>query len=220
MPCTCGTCAAYERAFDRGYAEDDLEGYRRDGPSKQTRALIDAVAALAAPEGATVLDIGGGIGAIQLELLKRGASRTTDVDGSSAFIAVARAEAARQGFGDRTAYLHGDVVALATQVPPADIVTLDRVICCYPDMPALVGLAAERTQRALGLVWPREAWWMHGAIAAFNLVQRFKRFPLTQHLHHFGAVDAVAQAHGLSLRGRARYRPVAAAGLRPRARGN
>lgn len=200
MPCTCGACAAYESAFDRGYAEGDLKAYLRHGPSKQTRGLIDAVTALVPPVGASVLDIGGGVGVIQLELLKRGASRAVDVDGSSAFIAVARAEAARQGFDERTAYLHGDAVALAAQVPPADIVTLDRVICCYPDMPALVGLAAARTQHALGLVWPREAWWMHGAVAIFNLSQRFRQFPLTQHLHHFGAVDAVAQAHGLSLR--------------------
>lgn len=199
MACACGACAAHESTFDRGYAEGDLKAYLRHGPSRQTRALIDAVAGLAPPAGASVLDIGGGVGAIQLELLKRGASRAIDVDGSSAFIAVARAEAERQGYGDRTAYLRGDAVALAAQVPPADIVTLDRVICCYPDMPALVGLAAARTQRVLGVVWPREAWWAHAAIAVFNLYQRLKRYPLTQYLHHFSAVDAVAQAHGLTL---------------------
>src|SRR6266508_4007771 len=116
----CCQCRGMESQFDRGEAERKLRAYRRGGPVLSTR---------------TLLDIGGGVGAIQHELLKAGAARATDVDASNAYLDAARAEAARQGHADRATFHHGDFVALADAIAPADIVTLDRVICCYHDMP-------------------------------------------------------------------------------------
>lgn len=193
-------CCAFENAFDAGYAEGNLKSYHKDGPAKSTRALLSAIHSLNDVRGATVLDIGGGVGAVQLELLKAGAASAFDVDGSQAYIAVAKREAERQGFADRTSYLHGDFTQVVDQVAPADIVTLDRVICCYPDMRSLVGAAAQKARKLLGLVWPREAWWAHAGIAAFNFFTRFSRYPLIQTLHAQHDVDAVAGECGLALR--------------------
>jgi magnesium-protoporphyrin O-methyltransferase len=200
MACTNKCCCAFENAFDAEYAEGDLEDYLKNGPAQSTQALLRAVQSLAGVRGATVLDIGGGAGAVQLELLKAGAQSTFDVDGSQAYLAVAKREAARQGYADRTGYLHGDFTQVADQVEPADIVTLDRVICCYPNMRSLVDAAAQKAQRVLGLVWPREAWWMHVGVAAFNLFERFGKYPLIQTLHAQRDVDAVAGAHGLVMK--------------------
>ena len=91
-----------------------------------------------------MLDIGGGIGAIQLELLAAGASRAQAVDASEAYVETARAEAERRGYGDQTTARVGDFVELAPSIEPADVVTLDRVVCCYPDVDALLGAAAEQ----------------------------------------------------------------------------
>src|SRR5947199_213845 len=83
-----------------------------------------------------------------------GASGATDVDASAAYLAAAREEAARQGHAERVAYHHGNFVDLAATLPPADIVTLDRVICCYHDMPALVERSSAKAARLYGLVYP------------------------------------------------------------------
>ncbi len=200
MTCTNTCCCAFENAFSPHYVESDLRGYLRRGPSTSTLALLRAVQTLIDARDATVLDIGGGVGAVQLELLKAGAQSTFDVDGSQAYLAVAKREAARQGYADRTAYLHADFTQVADAVAEADIVTLDRVICCYPDMRSLVGAAAQKTRKVLGLVWPREVWWAHAGIATFNFFMRFSKYPLIQTLHAQQDVDAVAGAHGLALR--------------------
>lgn len=200
MACTNKCCCAFEDAFNAEYAEGDLKDYLRKGPAKSTQALLSAIQSLTDVRDATVLDIGGGVGAVQLELLKAGASSAFDVDGSQAYIAVAKREAARQGYAGRTGYLHGDFTQVADDVEAADIVTLDRVICCYPDMHALVNAAAQKARRVLGLVWPREAWWAHAGVAVFNIFERFSKYPLIQTLHAQRDVDAVAGAHGFAMK--------------------
>ncbi|MCS6847042.1 MAG: class I SAM-dependent methyltransferase [Anaerolineae bacterium] len=200
MKCCAGSnCRAFESVFDASYAEDDLEEYRAHGPAKSTRALLQAIQDATPVAGATLLDIGGGVGAVHHELLKAGARSAVDVDGSSAFLAAARREAERLGHADRVSYLHGDFVTLAGEIASADIVTLDRVICCYPDMPQLVGAAAARARRVLGLVFPRDAWWARAGVWAVNLFERLRRDPLLFYVHRVTDVDAVAGRNGLRL---------------------
>ncbi|HEY6092880.1 MAG TPA: class I SAM-dependent methyltransferase, partial [Gemmatimonadales bacterium] len=144
---SCCAASPCESQFDRKRAARELESYRADGPSNATtRALIQLLGRTSAA-GSTLLDIGGGVGAIQYDLLARGARAVTAVDASSAYQQAARAEAERQGVSARIDFRLGDFVALAPDVPAADIVTLDRVVCCYPDMEPLVRLSAERCRR-------------------------------------------------------------------------
>ncbi|HET7581239.1 MAG TPA: class I SAM-dependent methyltransferase, partial [Candidatus Limnocylindria bacterium] len=147
----------YDEHFNAEDARRDVLEYRAHGPDGSTRRLLDALIAQGATSG-TLLDIGGGVGVIQLELLEAGMTSSVDVDASAPFIAAARAEAEERGLGDRTSYRHGDFVALADSVEPADVVTLDRVICCYPDAVRLVSRSAERARRLYGLVYPVNRW--------------------------------------------------------------
>ncbi len=101
----CCQCQGIEGLFNQREAARRLKAFQRKGSETSTRVLLDALRA-AGIEGATLLDIGGGIGAIQLELLGAGASSATDVDASTAYISAARDEAARRGFGDRVTYQH------------------------------------------------------------------------------------------------------------------
>ncbi len=96
---TCRQCQGIECLFDRREALRKLSSYQRQGPSQTARLLLDAVKA-AGVEGATLLDIGGGVGVAQLELLAAGLRSATDVDASSAYLDVAREEAQRRGYGD------------------------------------------------------------------------------------------------------------------------
>ena len=178
-------------------AEHDLRRYRRRGPSKPTRMLLDAIRREGV-EGATLLDVGGGVGVVGLELLDAGARQATGVEASAAYVRAAQAEAARRGHGDRVEYRIGDFVELADGVAPADVVTLDRVICCYPDMESLVARSADRAGRLYGLIYPRDRWWVAAIIRVTNLAMRLSRRAFRAHLHRPSAVDAVARRHGLA----------------------
>jgi methyltransferase family protein len=190
-------CQGVDKVFGERTAQHDLRRYRKRGPAKPTRMLVEALAREGV-DGATVLDIGGGVGAIQQELLDAGAARATGVEASEAYLRAAAEEARRRGHDDRVSHVRGDFVELAGTVEPADVVTLDRVICCYPDMEALVGRSADRARRLYGLVYPREAWWVALGIRVTNLGMRMTRRRFRAHLHRTSAVDAVAREHGLA----------------------
>jgi Methyltransferase domain len=110
-------------AYDQKVAAADVSRYRKNGPRPWTRTLIEAIKAEGV-KGATLLDIGGGIGVIQHELLDSGAAHATSVEASSAYLAEARRETDQRGLVDRVTYHHGDFVDLADSIQPADVVTL------------------------------------------------------------------------------------------------
>ena len=197
--CDCG-CA---NVFSSREADNDLKRYREQGPDGTTRALIDAIVAEGV-EGASVLDIGGGIGAIQLGLLDAGAARATSVDATEAYVETSRAEAARRGYGDRVTARLGDFVELAPTVDDADVVTLDRVICCYPDLARLLGSAAGKARRSVGLVYPRLTWWTRLGSRAFAAWGWLTRDPTRWRLHPDAAVDGMLRGAGFERRDIAR----------------
>lgn len=186
----------YDAAFDADEARRDLLQYRANGPDLSTRRLLDALIAEGV-EGAALLDIGGGVGAVHLELLAAGAARATDVDASSAYLATAEAEAAERGWQDRTTYRHGDFTRVANEVEPADIVTLDRVICCYPDARALIGRSAALARRLYGVVHPVDRWWTRALARLGNLGYRVFRNPYRMHVHSQPLIDSLLAEAGL-----------------------
>jgi predicted TPR repeat methyltransferase len=196
---SCCHCQGAETLFDAKVATRELRQYRRRGPRKTTRLLLDALKA-AGVAGRTLLDIGGGVGVIQHELLRGGVTEASGVEASTAYLAAAREEAARQGHADRLRLEHGNFVALAPTLPPADIVTLDRVICCYPDMPALVGLSVALAREAYGLVYPRDTWWVKLGLALGNLALWVRRTPFRTYAHPTAAVDALVRGQGFAPR--------------------
>lgn len=198
MPAPC--CDAdYDAMFDARTARRDLNAYRRSGPTGSTSRLIDAIKA-AGVDGATVLDIGGGVGVVGFELLAAGADRLTDVDAARAYVAIARREATRRGLDDRVTFRHGDFVALAEEIEPADIVTLDRVVCCYGDWTALVDRSAARAQRLYGLVYPTDRWWTRFGIGMGNLTLRLLRRSFRGYVHPERAIDDRVRAAGFEPR--------------------
>jgi magnesium-protoporphyrin O-methyltransferase len=195
----CCQCKGIETVFNENEARGELKSYRKKGPAKTTRMLIEALKAQGV-EGMTLLDIGGGVGAVQHELLRSGVERATGVDASSAYIKVVREEAERQGHAEQVSYHHGNFVDLAPEIPPADIVTLDRVICCYHDVKSLVGLSAEKASALYGLVYPRDTWWTRVALALGNLWLYIARNPFRGYVHSSETVEALVRGSGLTRR--------------------
>jgi len=195
----CCQCQGMETLFDDKTATNDLKAYRKKGPSKTTRMLIDALKAQGV-EDMTLLDIGGGVGVIQHELLNSGAGSATGVDASAAYIEAAKQEAGRQGHAEQVSYHHGNFVDFAPNLEQADIVTLDRAICCYHDMPALVGLSSQKAGKLYGVVYPRDTWWIKIAIIILNFGLWLRRNPFRVFVHPTKAVEAVVRGNGLKRR--------------------
>ena len=168
---TCTQCLGIEDLFSEEYVAKELKDYRRRGPDKTTRILIEALKKENV-EGQTLLDIGGGLGTIQHEMLSAGVQHATDIDASNAYIKAAKAESTRRGYAGQVDYQHGNFVDLAADIPPVDIVTLNRVICCYPDMQKMVSLSVSRADKLYGLVYPRDVWWTKIGLAIQNFVLR------------------------------------------------
>ena len=191
----CGCDKGFE-IFDRASAEADLERYRTKGPDTSTRRLLDMIRARGV-RGANVLDIGSGIGVIDHELLRDGAGHALLVDASAPSLEAARNEARRRGQLDRVDFVDGDFVSRADAIDPADIVTLDRVVCCYPDMESLVRLSASRARFLYGLVLPRDRAILRLGLRVMNLWFRLRGMAYRGFLHPNARVDAIAAEAGL-----------------------
>lgn len=160
-------------SYDGHHAAEDLEEWRRRGVRPTTRELIDALLAQDIA-GARLVDIGAGVGMVHLTLLEAGAASAVDVDASQEYLDAARSEATRRGLVERVEYLHGDVVALTEQLTPADVVTLDTVICCYPFLAPLLDAATRPGPRLVGLTYPRDVWWMRIVMNLWNIRRRLQ----------------------------------------------
>ena len=193
MPCNC--CEITDNAFSESEAKAELRNYRRRGPMKQTNLILRAVRSLNL-KNVDLLDIGGGIGAIHHELLEDVARQATHVDASSAYLTQAKAEAARRGHSQQVNFIHADFTDVASNLPEADIVTLDRVVCCYPDFRGLLTAAAEHSRRAVALTYPREVWYLRVALKVANFFQRLRRDPFRVFLHPIHEMDALLKAEG------------------------
>lgn len=195
----CG-CDDFFSIFDRRTAEEDRERYRRSGPDRTTRMLLDLLRPYVS-KGSTVLDVGGGIGVIDQELLRSGAGHAMLVDASPAYLGVARDEARRTNTLDRIEHVEGDFVRLAGGIDRADIVTLDRVVCCYPDAESLVWLSAARARRAYGLVLPRDGWLSRLGVRLINVGFRVRGRSYRSFVHSNAAVDRLVAEQGLHAMG-------------------
>jgi len=193
-------CDRIECKFDEPYASEKLALYRDAGPDTSTRVLLDAILAEGVG-GKTLLDIGGGVGAIQHELLKAGVSSVQEVEASAAYVEACRDEATRLGHADRITHLTGDLVAVAADVQRADIVTLDRSLCCWHDMLSLVEASAGKSTWLYGLVYPRDTWWVrHGWRIWSNVRQMLNRTSMRVFAHRTRDVEAILARQGLMRR--------------------
>jgi magnesium-protoporphyrin O-methyltransferase len=154
------------------------------------RDLVDLCGAV---HGETVLEVGGGIGALELELLESGAARATNVELSGGYEEAANKLLAGRAVERRV----GDFVT--EDVPPHDVVVMHRVVCCYPDAGELVGAAAARTQRVLVLTLPQQRRWIGWGLAAVNGWLSLRRCGFRTYQHSFAEVEAAANAGGLRL---------------------
>ncbi len=169
MACTSHCCGS-ESIFDNKEAQKNLKKYRKKGPDKFTTRLLDALNQHELTN-LTLLDIGGGIGILQHELLKKGVSKTTDVDASPESIATAKEIMKENGMEEKMEFVYSDFNECHKDIAKHDIVTLSRVVCCYPDAVGLINNSAIKANKYYGIIYPR------GGIIA-EIIQAFMNFGL------------------------------------------
>jgi magnesium-protoporphyrin O-methyltransferase len=199
-----GCCAPteYRRFFSRKVAAKDARRYRSRGLTGTARQLTELAGDVT---GASVLDVGGGIGAIELELLEAGAARATSVEISSAYEGEAQALLTERGLAARVERRVADFVSDAETIEAHDVVVLHRVVCCYPDVDGLVGAAAARARRVLVLTYPQVHWYTKLGLRAINACLRLSRCGFRTYAHPVDQIFAAAAAKGLTPAARRRH---------------
>jgi hypothetical protein len=147
-----------------------------------------------------LLEIGGGVGEIHLELLRRGAERAVSLELSPAFDADAARLAGEAGVQDRVERRLHDIAVDPGAIAPADVVVLHRVVCCYPDYERLLGAAAAHAGRALVFSHPRRNLVSRLVVGAENLGFRLMRREFRVFAHPPEAMLAVLREHGMAAR--------------------
>ena len=186
----------YEEIFGPRFAHRQARRYRKRGLDATAQRMVDFLTARGI-EGATVLEIGGGVGEIQLELLRRGAAHATNLELVDAYDAPARNLAAEAGMSGRVSRRLLDIAATPDEIGPADIVVLHRVVCCYPDYQRLLGAAADHARRLLAFSHPPRNPASRAIIAAQNAVFRLAGRSYRAFTHPPAAMLDVLSRRGL-----------------------
>jgi magnesium-protoporphyrin O-methyltransferase len=199
--CSSGFCSATEKHFGERVAARQVEDYRRKGPGVTTRLLRDGLLT-AGPLRGTLLDIGSGVGALTFELLTMGLDRAVAVDASSAHVDAGRREGIRRGHKDAVEWKHADFVSSASEFQSATVVTLDRVVCCYPAYEELLRKALQRTTHRFALSYPRGRWYMQIAMSLENVGRRLTGNTFRTFVHSPTAMESLITEHGFRLASR------------------
>jgi magnesium-protoporphyrin O-methyltransferase len=181
VPC-CSCATDYRRFFDRKQARRDARRYRRKGLDAAGRKLV-ALAGEGALAGATVLEVGGGVGDLSIELLRAGAVSAVNVELSGEYEDEAGALLREAGLEGRVERRLGDFAEEASGLEPADVVVLNRVVCCYPDAPRLLELSSGLARRTVVLSYPRETAANRLLFGAINVSLRLRRCALRVYVH-------------------------------------
>lgn len=189
-----GNCCSprlYGKVFSEKTARRDARRYRRKGLKDTEREVVDFLRGRVE----AVIDVGGGVGSIDVELLKAGARRAVDVELSPSYEPEARRLAEEAGVADGFEYRVANVAA--DDLEPADAVVMHRVVCCYPDGEELVRRGAAHAERFLLVTLPRDAVWVRAGVRALNFGLWVLRLKFRTYAHPVARV--LAAAEGMSL---------------------
>jgi hypothetical protein len=191
-------CVATDRHFTPSRAQTELARYRRQGPSGTARLILESLRDLEiTPQ--TLLDIGAGIGVLHHELLGRGVGRAVHIEAAIAYVAAAEEESERRGHLGRVQFRHGDFVDLASELGSAELVTLDRVVCCYPELEPLVLLSAEKAERYYALSFPLDRWYVRAHMRWQNCRRRRTGNAFRTFVHPVTQIEAMVRTAGFQV---------------------
>jgi 16S rRNA G966 N2-methylase RsmD len=188
----------YQNVFDDRFARRSARAYRRRG-LKDIQLRMVSFLAERGIQDASVLEIGGGVGDLQVELLSRGAREATNLEISRNYETEAAALLERSGMADRVKRRFVDIAGSPDEVEPADVVVLHRVVCCYPDYQRLLSAAASHARRLLVFSHPPRNRFTRALLYCENLLHRLRGSDFRAFVHPPAAMIAAVEAQGLSV---------------------
>jgi magnesium-protoporphyrin O-methyltransferase len=195
----CCTPKGYRQIFSEKNAAGELARYRRKGLDETSKRIFDFIRDRGV-EGKILLEVGGGIGAIEIELLKAGMARAVNVELTPTYEVAAAELVAETGMGDRVDRRVMDFAEAGPEIEAADVVVMNRVVCCYPDMPKLAGAAADRAKGMLVMSFPNRRWWTRLGLTVANLGFRIIRMQFRVFLHPPALILAAVEQRGFKTR--------------------
>jgi len=193
----CCNARGCDEFFTARMAARAAERYRENGIDKTAHRMV-AFLSDNGLEGATVLEIGGGVGEVQIELLKLGAAHTLNLELSPGYEEEALRLLQESGLEDRADRRIHDIAADPVPVEPADVVVLHRVVCCYPDYERLLGAAADCARRLLVFSYPPRNVVSRFLLGSENLLSRLRRREFRVFAHDPARMLAVVRERGLT----------------------
>ena len=175
-------CCGSESIFDKKEAAKNLKKYQKKGPEKFNQRLLDGLYQHEL-NNLTLLDIGGGIGILQHELLKKGVVKTTDVDFSPESIATAKELMQENNAEGKMEFVYADFNDCHNDVKKHDIVTLARVVCCYPNAVELLNNSTAKANQYYGLIYPRTGFIAQIVQKIMNFGMYLKKNPFRVYMH-------------------------------------
>jgi hypothetical protein len=182
--------------FTERIARRDARRYRRKGLDGTAQRIVDFLTRRGLA-GRTVLELGGGVGALQIELLKAGAKRGLVLEVSGAYEEEACALLDEAGLAERAERRLADLAEDPDAAGPADAVVMHKVVCCYPDPDKLVGAAADRAGSMLAMSFPRDRMLTRVGFRLVNGVMRLRGSSFRAYVHPVESILAPARARGL-----------------------
>ena len=196
MPCSCCAGDSLDIFGEKG-ARRELRRYLRKGLGGDDAKLIAEWAEQGGLDGATVAEVGGGIGQLQVELLRRGAVAGTVVEVVPAYAAPAAQLARAAEVDAKSTFLLADLLETPDALEPADVVVLRRVVCCSPDGPALLAVAAGKTRRTLLASYPRDRFLTRAFVRGQNALLALIHKRFRAYVHPPDLLERVLADHGL-----------------------
>ena len=196
---TTAHCCGAEKIFDYKNAQKELKKYLKKGPGKSTKRLINSLSNYD-KSNKSLLDVGSGVGSIMWDFLENGGSNTTDVDASTAYLETAKKYAQQQNWEDRVTFQQGDLTDTINNGQVFDFVTMDKVICCYPDYQLLLQKAMKQCKDVLAITFPIGGPLAHFFNSFTHLYLIIQKNPFRTYIHPFKEIEKLIVENGFEIK--------------------
>lgn len=194
MSFCCAPTASTAKFFSY-FANGYCRRFKKKGFEASQKQLLEAIE-VAGFDDRTLMEIGCGVGHLHLTLLERGARSALGIELSPKMLALAKQWSNERAITDRVEYIEGDFMTLVDQLNPADIVILDKVICCYPDVEGLVGQSVGKTLQAYVFTIPRSRWLVRFGMSFLKFCLWLIRSEFRPYIHDLETINTIIESAG------------------------
>ena len=157
--CTSEELKAKDNFFSKRARHYDKR-FHKKGLDKTQQLLLEGMTAVMTHNGKnsveSVMEIGCGVGGLLLTMLGKGLNYAIGVEASEGMLKKAKDNAVRMKFEEKTVFHHRDFVDVEPELPPADIMILDIVLCCDSNPELLIKKSTGKTKAIYAVSFPRD----------------------------------------------------------------